>query len=90
MPVDENELPVLLPDDIDFSKKKGNPLDNHPSWKHTTCKETGLKAIRETDTLDTFFDSSWYFIRFADPSHKDPIIKTSQIIGVQFINMLEV
>ena len=75
MPVDENELPVLLPDDIDFSKKKGNPLDNHPSWKYTTCKETGLNAIRETDTLDTFFDSSWYFIRFADPSHKDPINK---------------
>ena len=56
--VPENELPIILPEDVDFSQP-GNPLERHPTWKHTTCKETGLKAIRETDTFDTFIDSSW-------------------------------
>ncbi len=75
LPVEEDDLPILLPDDIDFSKRSGNPLDIHPTWKHLKCKNTGLNAIRETDTLDTFFDSSWYFLRFIDKTHPEPINK---------------
>ena len=73
LPVDNSELPIKLPDDIDFSKG-GNPLDNHPTWKYTKCTETGLKAIRETDTLDTFFESSWYQSRFCCPNDNDNMI----------------
>jgi leucyl-tRNA synthetase len=68
-PVDKTDLPILLPDDINLNSK-GNPLVSHPSWKITIDKKTGLKAIRETDTLDTFVDSSWYFLRFCSPNHK--------------------
>ena len=73
--VPKNDLPVILPDDIDL-KVLGNPLEKHPSWKFTKDKSTGKKAIRETDTLDTFVDSSWYFLRFCSPlSEKLPYEK---------------
>ena len=64
VPVPRDQLPVVLPEDVSFDIP-GNPLDRHPSWKHVDCPKCGGAARRETDTLDTFVDSSWYFIRFA-------------------------
>ncbi len=66
MPVPERDLPVLLPEDVTFDQP-GNPLDHHPSWKHTTCPGCGAAAERETDTFDTFVESAWYFYRFCSP-----------------------
>jgi len=66
VPVPETDLPVSLPDDVEFDRP-GNPLDRHPTWKHVACPRCGGKATRETDTMDTFVDSSWYFARFTDP-----------------------
>src|SRR5438552_2226445 len=63
VPVPEKDLPVILPADVSFDVP-GNPLDHHPTWKHVPCPVCGGPAQRETDTLDTFFDSSWYFLRF--------------------------
>jgi len=74
LPVEEKDLPITLPEDVDFSTP-GNPLEKHPTWKHTKCKKTGMNAVRETDTLDTFFDSSWYFLRFCSPKSKNEIFK---------------
>ena len=76
-PVPENDLPVTLPDDIDFSKD-GNPLENHPTWKYIKCPYTGKDAIRETDTFDTFFESSWYYLRFLSPDYKDGLLDQSK------------
>ena len=70
VPVDKSELPVKLPEDVNLNSP-GNPLDSHTSWKYTIHKSSGKKAIRETDTLDTFVDSSWYFLRFCSPQHKE-------------------
>jgi leucyl-tRNA synthetase len=66
VPVPEKDLPVELPEDVEFDKP-GNPLDRHPTWKHVTCPQCGGPGRRETDTLDTFIDSSWYFDRFTSP-----------------------
>ena len=68
--VPDDQLPIELPEDIDLSSP-GNPLEKHPTWKYTTCPKTGMKAIRETDTLDTFVDSAWYFLRFCSPHNSE-------------------
>ncbi len=72
VPVPDAELPVALPGDLNFAVQ-GNPLDKHPAWKHVTCPACGGAALRDTDTLDTFVDSAWYFARFCDPFTDAPV-----------------
>ena len=71
VPAPKDSLPITLPEDVDF-KTPGNPLVRHPTWKHVDCPKCGGKAERETDTLDTFVDSSWYFLRFASQPADKP------------------
>jgi leucyl-tRNA synthetase len=75
-PVPEDQLPVVLPDDVEFGRP-GNPLLRHPTWRDVACPHCGGPAQRETDTLDTFVDSSWYFVRFTDPTSDAPINKAA-------------
>jgi leucyl-tRNA synthetase len=71
VPVPRAELPVTLPEDVAINQP-GNPLDRHPSWKHVSCPNCGAPAVRETDTFDTFVESSWYFVRFCSPHAEVP------------------
>ena len=91
VPVPKDQLPVVLPEDVDFSIP-GNPLDRHPTWKHVRCPSCGGDAVRETDTLDTFVDSSWYFLRFASsPSDRpfDPDVVRRWLPVDQYIGGVE-
>ncbi|MEZ0496224.1 leucine--tRNA ligase [Sphingomonas sp. IW22] len=76
VPVPRDQLPVKLPEDVSFDIP-GNPLDRHPTWRHVDCPTCGKPARRETDTLDTFVDSSWYFIRFASQPADKPFDKAT-------------
>ncbi|WP_284945222.1 leucine--tRNA ligase [Acidisoma cladoniae] len=76
VPVPVDQLPVVLPEDVTFDIP-GNPLDHHPTWKHVDCPRCGTPAVRETDTCDTFVDSSWYFARFCAPQAAEPVSRAA-------------
>jgi len=91
VPVPKKQLPVILPEDVTFDVP-GNPLDRHPTWKHVDCPQCGKPARRETDTLDTFTNSSWYFIRFAsapDDRPFDPAVAANWLPVGQYIGGVE-
>ncbi len=91
VPVPKKDLPVKLPDDVSFDKP-GNPLDRHPTWRHVACPCCGKDARRETDTMDTFVDSSWYFTRFTAPwedNPTDPAVANRWLPVDQYIGGIE-
>ena len=91
VPLPKKQLPVILPEDVTFDVP-GNPLDRHPTWKHVDCPQCGKPARRETDTLDTFTNSSWYFIRFAsspDDRPFDPAVAAKWLPVGQYIGGVE-
>ncbi|UAJ10922.1 leucine--tRNA ligase [Glacieibacterium megasporae] len=91
VPVPREQLPVVLPEDVTFDVP-GNPLDRHPTWKHVACPVCDEPAVRETDTLDTFVNSSWYFIRFASsPANAafDPVVAKQWLPVAQYIGGVE-
>jgi leucyl-tRNA synthetase len=92
VPVPKRDLPVTLPEDVTFDRP-GNPLDRHPTWKHVACPQCRGQAMRETDTMDTFVDSSWYFVRFTDPKNDaapdDPKIADAWLPVDQYIGGVE-
>ncbi len=92
VPVPVADLPVRLPQDVTFDQP-GNPLDRHPTWKHVACPQCGGPARRETDTMDTFVDSSWYFVRFTDPTNEtaptDPAVANHWLPVDQYIGGIE-
>ncbi|WP_394691393.1 leucine--tRNA ligase [Hoeflea sp.] len=91
VPVPKEDLPVKLPDDVTLDKP-GNPLDHHPTWRHVACPTCGQEARRETDTMDTFVDSSWYFARFTAPrcdTPTDPNAANAWLAVDQYIGGIE-
>jgi leucyl-tRNA synthetase len=91
VPVPKKDMPVTLPDDVTFDTP-GNPLDHHPTWRHVNCPTCGSKARRETDTMDTFVDSSWYYARFTAPwmnTPTDPIAANQWLPVDQYIGGVE-
>jgi leucyl-tRNA synthetase len=76
VPVPRDQLPVTLPHDIELGRP-GNPLDHHPTWKHVACPTCGGAARRETDTFDTFVESSWYFLRYCSPHAEEPFARAA-------------
>ncbi len=92
VPVPDKDLPVVLPEDVSFDKP-GNALDYHPTWKHVACPRCGAKAQRDTDTMDTFVDSAWYFARFTDPWNENapttPVVVNRMMPVDQYIGGVE-